>query len=331
MESTEHSHASWRMVSDANLQRVCGTTAILYAMKRAVFYAFRYFAADLNADPKIFLQSAVISLTPNESNASIMHLRYYAQKEADSECVGPGEGEAVLLDNATLDVTIEYRYTLVPKFRNTMKFSYQVLYVDNQRAILYWCYRRASNGTCIQHDVNFMIRARHISHNDLSLILPYLEKVCIEKDNLRWFDLHVSYQVLYVDNQRAILYWCYRRASNGTCIQHDVNFMIRARHISHNDLSLILPYLEKVCIEKDNLRWFDLHAQCGSEMSASTQLRRDLVTLSHYDVLHILTNVQEPKCLAHEVKGVRADLAALTNRLSSSSVLVLQIIWSGRY
>ncbi|KIH54516.1 hypothetical protein ANCDUO_15336 [Ancylostoma duodenale] len=46
-------------------------------------------------------------------------------------------------------------------------------------------------------------------------------------------------------------------------------------------------------------------------MSASTQLRRDLVTLSHYDVLHILTNVQEPKCLANEVKGVRADLASI--------------------
>ncbi|CAJ0602862.1 unnamed protein product [Cylicocyclus nassatus] len=201
-----------------------------------------YFAADLNADPKIFLQSAVISLTPNETNPSKMHLRYYAQKEADSECVGPGEGEADLMDNATLDVNIEYRYTLVPKFRNTMRFKYQVLYVDNQR---------------------------------------------------------------------AILYWCYRRSTNGICTQHDINFMVRARHISHNDLSLILPYLEKVCIEKDNLRWFDLHAQCGSEMSASTKLRRDLVTLSHYDVLHILTNVQEPKCLAHEVKGVRADLAAI--------------------
>ncbi|VDL65556.1 unnamed protein product [Nippostrongylus brasiliensis] len=78
---------------------------------------------------------------------------------------------------------------------------------------------------------------------------------------------------------------------------------------------MVLPYLEKVCIEKDSLRWFDLHSQCGNEMSASTQLRRDLVTLSHYDVLHILTNVQEPKCLAHEVRGVQADLAAVSNHL----------------
>uniref|UniRef100_A0A0N4X8C7 Lipocln_cytosolic_FA-bd_dom domain-containing protein n=1 Tax=Haemonchus placei TaxID=6290 RepID=A0A0N4X8C7_HAEPC len=154
-------------------------------------------------------------LTPNETNpSSVMNLRYYAQKEADSECVGPREGTAILLPNSTLDVTIEYRYTLVPQFRNTMNFKYQVLYIDNQRAALYWCYRRAENGSCIQHDVNFMIRS-------------------------------------------------------------------------------ILP------------------AQCGSEMSASTRLRRDLVTLSHYDVLHILTNVQEPKCLAHEVSGVQADLAAI--------------------
>ncbi|ETN79548.1 hypothetical protein NECAME_09788 [Necator americanus] len=106
-----------------------------------------------------------------------MHIRYYAQKEADSECVGPHEGEAILLENSTLLITIEYRYTLVPKFRNTMKFSYQVLYIDNQRAALYWCYQRAQNGSCVQHDVNFMIRSRHFSHNDLSMVLPYLEKI----------------------------------------------------------------------------------------------------------------------------------------------------------
>uniref|UniRef100_A0A158PBU6 ZP domain-containing protein n=1 Tax=Angiostrongylus cantonensis TaxID=6313 RepID=A0A158PBU6_ANGCA len=170
---------------------------------------------------------------------SVMHVRYYAQKESDSECIGPGDGIAILLDNYTVDVTIEYRYSLVPKFRNTMNFKYQILYVDNQR---------------------------------------------------------------------AALYWCFLRAENGTCIQHDVNLMIRSRHFTYNDLSMMLPYLEMVCIEKDSLRWFDLHSQCGSEMSASTQLRRDLITLSHYDVLHILTNVQKPNCLVHEVKGVRADL-----------------------
>ncbi|KJH44723.1 hypothetical protein DICVIV_09247 [Dictyocaulus viviparus] len=85
----------------------------------------------------------------------------------------------------------------------------------------------------------------------------------------------------------------------------------KSRHFSHNDLSMMLPYLEKVCIEKDSLRWFDLHSQCGSEMSASTRLRRDLITLSHYDVLHILTNVQEPKCFVSDAKGVRADLGAV--------------------
>ncbi|VDL80901.1 unnamed protein product [Nippostrongylus brasiliensis] len=124
-------------------------------------------------------------LSSSAEPPSVMSLRYYAQKEADSECIGPGEGTAILLENSTLDVTIEYRYTLVPKFRNTMNFKYQVLYIDNQRAALYWCYRRALNGSCIQHDVNFMIRSRHFSHNDLSMVLPYLEKVCIEKDSLR--------------------------------------------------------------------------------------------------------------------------------------------------
>ncbi|WKY03789.1 hypothetical protein Q1695_005053 [Nippostrongylus brasiliensis] len=140
---------------------VDGWTPLNPAMLQGVWY----FAADLNADPKIFLQSAVIKLTPNESDPSVMSLRYYAQKEADSECVGPGEGTAILLENSTLDVTIEYRYTLVPKFRNTMNFKYQVLYIDNQRAALYWCYRRALNGSCIQHDVNFMIRSSLFSTN----------------------------------------------------------------------------------------------------------------------------------------------------------------------
>ncbi|VDO63895.1 unnamed protein product [Heligmosomoides polygyrus] len=195
----------------------CGVVEGWTPLNTAMLQGVWYFAADLNADPKIFLQSAVIKLTSNETDPTVMSLRYYAQKEADSECVGPREGTAILLPNSTLDVTIEYRYTLVPKFRNTMSFKYQVVYIDNQRAALYWCYKRSENGSCIQHDVNFMISFR--------------------------------------------LQRC--------------------------------------------------KAQCGNEMSASTRLRRDLVTLSHYDVLHILTNVQEPKCLAHEVRGVRADLPAI--------------------
>ncbi|KIH54517.1 hypothetical protein ANCDUO_15337 [Ancylostoma duodenale] len=147
----------------------CGEVKGWSPLNTAMLQGVWYFAADLNADPKIFLQSAVVTLTPNETNPSTMHVRYYAQKEADSECVGPGEGEAVLLGNSTLDVTLEYRYTLVPKFRNTMNLlhstcahpvvvKYQVLYIDNQRAALYWCYNRAANGSCLQHDVNFMIR-----------------------------------------------------------------------------------------------------------------------------------------------------------------------------
>ncbi|KAK6747148.1 hypothetical protein RB195_000396 [Necator americanus] len=221
--NTFHECSNESSTTPAN--KSCGAVDGWSPLNTAMLQGVWYFAADLNADPKIFLQSAVIALTPNETNPSTMHIRYYAQKEADSECVGPHEGEAILLENSTLLITIEYRYTLVPKFRNTMKFSYQVLYIDNQRAALYWCYQRAQNGSCVQHDVNFMIRSRHFSHNDLSMVLPYLEKVCIEKDNLRWFDLHL--------------------------------------------------------------------------------------TLSHYDVLHILTDVQEPKCLVHQVKGVRADLTSI--------------------
>ncbi|EPB76602.1 hypothetical protein ANCCEY_04311 [Ancylostoma ceylanicum] len=154
----------------------CGEVKGWSPLNTAMLQGVWYFAADLNADPKIFLQSAVVTLTPNETKYALiheyntvlelsqkvrpsrMHVRYYAQKEADSECVGPGEGVAVLLSNSTLDVTLEYRYTLVPKFRNSMNFKYQVLYIDNQRAALYWCYSRAANGTCLQHDVNFMIR-----------------------------------------------------------------------------------------------------------------------------------------------------------------------------
>ena len=53
-------------------------------------------------------------------------------------------------------------------------------------------------------------------------------------------------------------------------------------------------------------------AQCGADLSSSSKLRRDLVTLSHYDVLHILTEVQEPRCLIHQQKGVKADFFAVS-------------------
>lgn len=90
---------------------------------------------------------------------------------------------------------------------------------------------------------------------------------------------------------------------------------------------MILPYLDKVCIDRKDLRWFDLHcgflielfrkqnyfpAQCGTEIFSSTILRRDLITLTHYHVLDILTNVQEPKCVYNEIKGVKADLVSVS-------------------
>ena len=46
---------------------------------------------------------------------------YFAQKEDDVECIGPRNGSVKLLPNSTMEVTIEYRYTLVPGHRNTLK------------------------------------------------------------------------------------------------------------------------------------------------------------------------------------------------------------------
>ncbi|CAD6195435.1 unnamed protein product [Caenorhabditis auriculariae] len=201
-----------------------------------------YVAADLNDEPKIFLQSAVVNMTRRANESDILDITYFAQKESDAKCIGPGRGQIKLLSDAQLEVQLEYKYPFVRNHVNTIKFMYKVLYLDNQR---------------------------------------------------------------------AVLYWCFKQNANGTCEQHDVNFLIRSRHFSHNDLSLILPYLDKVCIAKQDLRWFDLHSQCGMEMSSSTHLRRDLVTLSHYHVLDILTNVQEPKCTYKELRGVRADLHSL--------------------
>ncbi|CAI2351672.1 unnamed protein product [Caenorhabditis sp. 36 PRJEB53466] len=214
-----------------------GWSPITLSMLQGVWYI----AADLNADSKLFLQSSVINMK-RVQNTSDLELTYYAQKESDGRCIGPGNGTVKLTDNGELHVHIEYTYSFVPGYRSSVNFKYQILYLDNQR---------------------------------------------------------------------AVLYWCFRRAPNGTCVQHDVTFMIRSRHFSHNDLSMILPYLDKVCIARKDLRWFDLHSQCGTEISSSTILRRDLITLTHYQVLDILTNVQEPKCVYNAIKGVKADLVSL--------------------
>ncbi|CAB3406307.1 unnamed protein product [Caenorhabditis bovis] len=216
-----------------------GWSPITLSMLHGVWYI----AADLNADPKLFLQSAVIDMKAREnSTQAILDITYYVQKESDGLCVGPGNAEAILTTNGELHVDAEYAYSIVPGYKSTIK---------------------------------------------------------------------LKFQILYLDNQRAVLYWCFKRNSTGSCTQHDVTFMIRSRHFSHNDLSMILPYLDKVCIEKNDLRWYDLHSQCGLEISSTTILRRDLITLSHYHVLDILTNVQEPKCRYDEVRGVRADLHSL--------------------
>ena len=56
-----------------------------------------------------------------------LHLKYYAQKESNSECVGPGTGLAKLSNDSTLNVTIEYRYSLVPNHRNTLSCGFSTL------------------------------------------------------------------------------------------------------------------------------------------------------------------------------------------------------------
>ncbi|PIO59563.1 hypothetical protein TELCIR_18972, partial [Teladorsagia circumcincta] len=45
----------------------CGVVEGWTPLNTAMLQGVWYFAADLNADPKIFLQSAVITLTPNET------------------------------------------------------------------------------------------------------------------------------------------------------------------------------------------------------------------------------------------------------------------------
>ncbi|PAV73665.1 hypothetical protein WR25_18836 [Diploscapter pachys] len=221
----------------------CGPVDGWSPTTRAMLEGVWYVAADLNDHPKIFLKNAVFDLRAVENTTDMQTVTYFAQKEDDVECIGPRNGSVKLLPNSTMEVTIEYRYTLVPEHRNTLKFKYQVLYLDNQR---------------------------------------------------------------------AALYWCFKRSASGKCLQHDINLLVRSRHFSLNDMTMMMPYLDRVCIQKKQLRWFDLNSRCGMEIAATTKLRRDLITLSHYDVLDILTDVQEPKCTVQGgLTGVRAQLTSL--------------------
>ncbi|VDK41912.1 unnamed protein product [Anisakis simplex] len=118
-------------------------------------------------------------------------------------------------------------------------------------------------------------------------------------------------QILYVDNLRMLLYWCFNRAQNGSCIQYDVDILVRTRHLAYHDLAILDPYLKMACVSHDQLRWFDLHSRCGLDMSQTTKLRRTVMTLSHKEVLDILTNVQEPRCKKELLKGLKVDLSAI--------------------
>lgn len=49
-------------------------------------------------------------------------------------------------------------------------------------------------------------------------------------------------------------------------------------------------------------------------MSQTSKLRRTIMTLSHREVLNILTNVQEPRCALSQITGIRADLSAVSSQ-----------------
>ena len=56
--------------------------------------------------------------------------------------------------------------------------------------------------------------------------------------------------------------------------------MVRSRYFTHHDFDMITPSLEKVCIEKDSLRWFDLHCKFAlspSRVLFSPMWSRDVV------------------------------------------------------
>lgn len=80
-------------------------TPSLFELLRGVWY----FAADINGDPKIYIQSAVIRLT-NGSTPNTLKVEYFAQKESDRRCFGPGTGTVELIDEQ--DPTIKVRITV---------------------------------------------------------------------------------------------------------------------------------------------------------------------------------------------------------------------------
>lgn len=82
-----------------------------------------YIAADLNADPKMFLQSTVINMKRIQ-NSSNLELIYYAQKESDGRCIGPGNGTVKLTDKGELHVHIEYTYSFVPGYKSSIKCKF---------------------------------------------------------------------------------------------------------------------------------------------------------------------------------------------------------------
>ncbi|VDK44356.1 unnamed protein product [Gongylonema pulchrum] len=128
-----------------------------------------------------------------------MKIRFYAQRESDLHCIGPGNGTLkILAHNSTIAVKVFYQYEALPGLQiRTIEWHNQVLYVDNQRLLLYWCFKRAKNGSCVQHDADILVRSRHLAYHDMALLKPYLKMACAEQQHLRWFDLHCTRPCIY--------------------------------------------------------------------------------------------------------------------------------------
>ncbi|VDN55914.1 unnamed protein product [Dracunculus medinensis] len=172
----------------------CGKMAPWSPINVQLLQGVWFFAADINADPKIYMQSAVVELKADETNHSneTLTIKFFAQRESDLICIGPGSGKVQLIEsNSTINVQVEYQYGSLQEFPNSIiQWQNQVLYLDNQRMLLYWCFKRNENGSCLQYDVDILVRSRHLAYHDLSLLEPYLNAACVNQDQLRWFDLH---------------------------------------------------------------------------------------------------------------------------------------------
>lgn len=144
---------------------------------------------------------------------------------------GPGNGTARFLANGTLAVSIEYSYRLVPNYKSTMncewgivfleweKFLFsvmqQIVYLDNQRAVLYWCFRRDTNGTCIQANFSLFIRVSWSKKICSMMLMCWFAQDSFRIMTSPWFNHICSKPV-----------WKMRIFAGLTCIVRGSNYLI---------------------------------------------------------------------------------------------------------